>query len=389
MKAPVSWNERAATLLHAALASAQRAHRAPLARDVARLHGLFTHERSDRAAGYLREPALRRAYLGYFAPLNAVKVARLLVALQEERALALPDAPSVLDLGAGPLSGIAGAWIALGRLGPSVAVDLAEKAMADGRRLLEEAGALSDIASLELRTRSVTQSWAAPRDRADLVVLANVLNEIGDPRRDLDKRVRVVESALERLSEGGRVLIVEPGTRVHGRALQALRDRLVASERASVLAPCFGAARCPLLERSSDWCHHELPWDPPEELAALERAAGLEKTTLKLSYLVLAPPGQVAAEGMRLVGGTMRAGAPADVTERRYACGRGGLVVLRGRKGRLPAAVSRPLRGARLDEVPEGAVVEEGRGEAQPSRPRGPGSTPRSRSRRGRGSGAR
>lgn len=385
MSSHSSWNDRAAALLHAAAEAAARAHRGALAQDLARLHALFTSERRQREPGYLREPGLRRAYLGYFAPLNAVKIARLLAALAAEGRVALPAAPRVLDLGAGPLSGISGAWIARGALGPSVAVDLATRALEEGRGLLEAAGGSGDVPSLSLRTASVTSSWRRPGDEADLIILANVLNEVGDPRRDLSRRRKVLEAALACLAPGGRLLVVEPGTRVHGRALMRLRDAILDTGAASVLAPCFGARRCPLLSREADWCHHELPWEPPAATRALERAAGIEKSTLKLSYLLLGSRGTEAPTGMRLVGGVMR-GSDA---ERRYACSGEGLVVLRGVRAALPAPLAAAPRGAALPPSPNGTRVL--RDDRRPQRPAPvtSRSKPSKSSRRGRGAGAR
>lgn len=377
--------ERAERLFLAAHRSAVQAHHTPLSLDVARLHALFTDERADRASGYLRDAAMRRAYLGYFAPLNAVKVAQLLQQLTTEGVLPRCEHPKILDLGAGPLSALAGAWIHYGALGACVAVDLAQRAMEDGRRMLDDAGATPTIDSLELRCRSVTGVFGSPDERADVVIMANVLNEVGDPRRDLERRVQIVERALSCTRPGGVVLVMDPGTRVHGRGLQQLRDALLDKRSADVIAPCSGAQRCPLLVRSSDWCHQELPWRPPPEIARLERAAGLQKQTLKFSFLLLRAPDPssrtLGSAGLRLVGGLMRS----SDAERRYACSAEGLVTLQSRAKRLPWRVAGAHRGAWLSSSPPEVDVLFESPSRQPGLEGGAKpSSPRNRSRRRR-----
>lgn len=363
-----------------ALTRAQQAHRTPLFHDVARLHALFTEERDSRASGYLREPGMRRAYVGYFAPLNAVKIAALLRQLEGEGLLPRWQAPRVLDLGAGPLTGIAGVWLHFGALGQSHAIDIAARAMEDGRSILRESGA--DTQDISLQVGALASPWDAHSQQRDLVIVANVLNEMGDPRRDQQKRADIVRRALARLAPGGRLLVVEPGTRVHGRALQQLRDEVLETGLGNVLAPCRGDMPCPLLKRRGDWCHHDLPFDPPEGVQKLERQAKLEKTNLKLSYLLVskATDDTLAVHvgndpGYRLIGGVMSA----SDGQRRYACGGEGLVVLEATKRRLPPALCSLPRGALCQQqLPlgvrcspmSGGPREDGQRRSPPKRPK-------------------
>jgi SAM-dependent methyltransferase len=367
-----SLNARGAALVQAALEIARSRHRSPLAKDVARLSSLFTRDRAGRAASYLTEPALRRAYLGFYAPRNALRIALLLRALEEEGWVLPLQRPRVLDLGAGPCAGVLGAWVAYGALGLARAVDLAAPALADGRALLEALSA--DLEALDTRVGNVTtpRAWG-PSDPADLVIVANVLGELGDPRRDLSRRTAVVQAALERLAPAGRLLVVEPGTRIHSRGLMAVRDELVAAGTGFVLAPCTGARRCPLLQTRSDWCHDELPYTEPEAARRVAQEAGLSPGPLKHSYLLLArEPVTLARGAVRLVSGVLQ-GASGP---RRFGCAAEGLLVLEGERGPLP----RERRGARLAAAPAGCRLQ-----APESSRAGPSSkSPRKR----RGSGA-
>jgi SAM-dependent methyltransferase len=375
-------DERARAVFDAAVDLARRRHRSPLAGDVRSLSRQFGSQKGAREAGYLRRPSERRAYLAWYAPRNACRIGLLLDGLAGEGLVPRWERPRVLDLGAGPLAGVLGAWVAYGALGRSLAVDLAAPALVDGMELLKRVDA--DVERVDTRVANLQQQKAwGTREPADLVVIANAIGEVGDPRRDVDKRALIVEEALARLAPGGRLLVVEPGTRIHGQGLMRLRDELVDRRRGAMLAPCTGARRCPLLAMPGGWCHVELPWTPPESAAGLAREAGLAASPLKHSYLLLAnEPLATAAGGLRLVGGLMQSGG----VERRYACTADGLVELAG-KPRLPPPVREPARGARLQELPSGVegTVPSAPQAGAPSRD---GPLPRSRSRRRRGRGA-
>lgn len=322
-----------------------------LGKNINRLSLLFGAERADRKKDYLQTEAHRAAYLAFFTPRSAMQTALLLRRAQNEGQITLPPCPRVLDLGSGPLSGILGAWLAMGDLGPSHAVDLSARALSDGQTLVQS---VCENAQITTENGSVTAAFAS-EGVFDLVVLSHVLNEIGDPRRGNPARIAVLRRALSKLAPGGRILIVEPATRVHGRALMRLRDDVVTEGHATILAPCPARVQhCPLLQRPSDWCHADLRFAPPPELAALAKAARLPIGDLKVSSLLLAGNGS-GAEGARLVGGVMAGqGRP----EGRYACTPRGLVTLVSKGQRLPAAVADPARGSFLaGEIPAGVSV--------------------------------
>ncbi|MGQ9592770.1 MAG: hypothetical protein ACUVYA_21030, partial [Planctomycetota bacterium] len=103
------------TPLAQAIEAELASERVPLGREIAalaELHRLFTTGRSDLAGlSYLDVPRLRRAYLRYYAPLNAARAA---CALESVRALGadLAAFSTIVDLGAGPGSATAAALLA-------------------------------------------------------------------------------------------------------------------------------------------------------------------------------------------------------------------------------------------------------------------------------------
>ncbi len=343
------FSDRLAAVADACVRIAAQRHRSPLAPDVVALSALFTSDRGSRAKTYMRDPALRRAYLGFFVPHNVARISLLLGRLAEEGALgalAHNPAPRIVDVGAGPLSALLAAWVVWGKLGPSVAVDISRAALEDGAAVLEAVGA--DVAALALVERSVRaqpRPWLNAHGAApDLIIAANVLNEISDPRQP-DERVEVVGATVRGLAAGGRFLIVEPALRVEARALMAVRDEVHTEEIARLYSPCRGAATCPLLATHGDWCHGDVVWSSrPPAYRALEAEVGFPKDVLASSHLLLGRPDdrEGPVTGLRLVGGVMRA----DL-ERRYACGRE-LVTLAA--PRLPPTVRDALRGAVVDD---------------------------------------
>jgi ribosomal protein RSM22 (predicted rRNA methylase) len=372
--------QRLIAVTDACVAEAARLHPSAIAPDVARLSALFTDQRGGRRRTYMRDPALRRAYLAFWVPHNVARIAGLLQQALQEGHIAF-QSPSVLDLGAGPLSGLLAAWCVWGRLDGAMAVDLSRPALDHGAAILRAVGA--DVAPLTLVDAPLDgppSRWA-PRAPVDLVIAANVLNEVSDPR-DLGPRRRLLDTAASHVRDGGRVLVTEPAMRMEARALMALRDDLV-RDGVAVLSPCRGASTCPLLPTRGDWCHQDIAFDArPPAYRALEQAARLPKDALAVSHLLLAVGDDVApAAGLRVIGGLMT--DPQGV-ERRYACGRE-LVTLTGLP-RLAPGLARARRGALVDDDDAGPISppprarpgRSGREGRAPERPP-PGRGPRAR----------
>ncbi len=131
----------------------------------------------------------------------------------------------------------------------------------------------------------------------DVIRMGHVLNALwnaptpeGLPAQD-ERRAALLEQALGALAPGGSLVVIEPALRDTSRALLRVRDLLFA-KGVSLRAPCLFRGACPALVKESDWCHAERPIDPPPLVAQIGKAAGLRKEAVKMSYLVLAPPGE-------------------------------------------------------------------------------------------------
>jgi hypothetical protein len=365
---PAAIAQRVSAVADAAVAVARSQHPAPLGPDVTRLSALFTDQRGSRATTYMREPAMRRAYLGFFVPHNVARLSGLLLQAHQEGVLPGAEPRTVLDLGSGPLSGVLASWCVYGALPAATAVDLSRSALDAGLAVLAKVGAdPSVVTTLERSISGPTSTWM-PKEPVDLVIAANVLNELSDPR-DLGPRRRLVSASLAALSPRGRLLLVEPAMRMESRALMALRDDLVA-DGVGILSPCRGAPGCPLLQTRGDWCHQELRWDlRPAAYVALERDARLPKALLAASHLLLGPPNEPAPRrGLRVVGGLMRG---SDGVERRYLCGQQSQLLTAQGNPHLANAVAQAQRGSVTDERAVASSAPAPR--AQPFRPQTPG----------------
>ncbi len=306
--------------------------------------------------GYLSDPKVLSAYLWYYLPWNLVRLSRLLPGLD----LDIPDGGGVCDLGSGPLTFIQALWLSRPDLRKRrlriTCVDRSKRALELGLALFTElAGFDPTHPDAPWRIR-VTRGeyWQGLTDGADLVAMVNVANELaGKVREPLDERMeRVAAQLSESLVPGGRVLVVEPGTRLGWRCLLGMRQAFVEMDM-DIAAPCPHREECVLLAgRTRAWCHFTMPpAGAPRWLTAFSERAGLGKERLSLSFLLARKARPAPIGGARIVSGAFSlADVPGSAV---YGCSAAGLLVLCSPDRRPPApgdllAVEVPA-GAPLD----------------------------------------
>jgi ribosomal protein RSM22 (predicted rRNA methylase) len=252
---------------------------------VTRLSTGLTRERELAGARYLDDERLLGAYLLFYWPISYLQGRGVLSEL--------PRRPqSVLDLGSGP-GALAFAALDAG----AASATAADRA----RHALQAARELSRLAGEPLATREWNPTHGRPLSELssgrppDVILMGHVLNELWKGEGQAARRAALLEQAMAALAPGGSLVVIEPALRDTSRALLEVRDLLVA-RGAAVRAPCLFRGACPALTRPSDWCHAERPIDPPPLVAQIGKAAGLRKEAVKMSYLVLAPPGEPWAE---------------------------------------------------------------------------------------------
>src|SRR5438094_3975032 len=217
---------------------------------VRRLSKLFTIDRDRLGLDYLSDPALRRAYLLYFAPVNLAKCLSVLAELP-----ALPARPlRVLDLGSGPGVGALAMFHYLSCEGRKrqggtelVLADRNREILAEARSLWSSLASMLPAFEAPGRLQTVLLNLERPGPRApwkqqtfDLILVVNSLNELFRFARDpMARRAKLLEQVLESLALDGTLVVIEPALRQTTRELHGVRDRLVTQGKARVYSPCL------------------------------------------------------------------------------------------------------------------------------------------------------
>jgi ribosomal protein RSM22 (predicted rRNA methylase) len=275
-----------------------------LAANVSKLSALLTKDRESLPVAYLRDPGLRSAYVRYYLPTNMKKVHLALtdLSLHAERLLT-KDRLRVLDLGAGPGTALLGllAFFAQRPQRPALACVAVDR-VAENLRVAEElfasyrAGKTLD-ATLTVVRADLEAAGQLAEGPFDLILVSNVLNELYPFDEDrVAKRIALMRMLLTRLlADNGSCIIIEPALRGIARELHDVRDGLL-EQGFLVYSPCLSGTRCPARENPRDWCHEDIPWDPPVLVKEVDRLTGLRKDSLKFSYLVLRKDGRSLAD---------------------------------------------------------------------------------------------
>ena len=219
----------------------------------------------------LGEPLHRLAYIA--ARMPATYAATRAVLAELRRCCPHLPARSLLELGAGPATGLWAASEVFPDLRQATHIEADAAMAALGRRLLEDTPVGARIASVWL-----DRDLADPVDLAshDLVVASYVLGELSTVARDeiVDAAWRAAAAAL---------VVVEPGTPEGARRVIAARARLL-GHGATVVAPCPHGRPCPLPD--DDWCHFGVRLNRSSVQRRLKRAP-LAYEDEKYAYVVV------------------------------------------------------------------------------------------------------
>ncbi|GAB4216171.1 MAG: hypothetical protein OHK0013_42370 [Sandaracinaceae bacterium] len=348
----------------------------PLATEVRRLSELYTRDRAAIRAS----SSTRAARLRFFVPRDLPKIEGPLASLARRGLLPTARTWSVVDLGAGYGATTLGLARFCKRTGLADRLEVRafdhDPAALDALTALAtetRGGALSEVAvpvELEAVVGSVAIADPSSLTRgADLALAGFVLNELfpaaaSGERKDteldrLEMLERWVTRATGALAPRGTLAILEPALREPSRALQAVRDRLVAGPL-DVAHPCTHRSACPLLVRERDWCHAELPLTLPDALVPVAREAGLRFEGLSYAALAVrnAPPALPARPRAAIVGGPIASKGKVEL----HLCHDGRLTRLdwMTRDGDPPEALHRGARVS-MDHAPEGERARHGR----------------------------
>jgi len=340
----------------------RRQHRRELPGDIRHLSHLLTDERGDLRRDYLADPAALSAYMRYFLPWNIFRLGVLFSGLALDPGGDNPDyAATIIDLGTGPLTAPLALWMSRPRLRKRplhfICVDRAPKPMRLGLDTLHSlAGSLGGLPPWKI-TLVKGPLDARLREKADLIIMANALNEVlhrGEGEDLLETADALAWHLRSMLTPTGSLLVVEPGVRPSAHLMAALRRGFL-HHGLLPLAPCPHTEPCPMSGRGyTAWCHFNFDADvAPGWLQKLSDEARLPKDNVSLGFLhfsakgrkLEAEPGKSlvrAVSGPFELPGDESSGAPRRFGQ--YACSERGLTLLS-----LPKKHLVPLPGALIE----------------------------------------
>jgi len=258
-----------------------------LHKNVRALSDSLTSDREGLRKDYMTDARFLGAYLYYFLPWNLYRLSRLFTGIEPY----VNNGGVIIDLGSGPLTVPLALWISMPKMRERtltfICVDRASKVMSEGRRLFDTlTGGTSKWKIVTVKGSLGMQL----REKADLVVAANTLNELNWTGRDSEQmQGKVAHSLAKYLKKDGRLLLVEPGLRQAGRNLAVMRAELM-DLGLMPLAPCPHDGYCPMHGQGTDarWCHFNFGVEgAPRWLTDLTHRARLTKSGLSLSFVYL------------------------------------------------------------------------------------------------------
>jgi len=266
-----------------------------IASDVVRLSTLLTRDRDILPITYLEDRALRRAYITYFLPANMYKVHIPFKELSLHPAgIFVKERLKILDLGSGPGTALIGIlyFFAAQKECPYIeftAVDPVVENLEEAEGLFKQTKEKTSVpASLLTIKGSIERIKSLPKGPFDVIVLSNVLGEIAHSHPDrIERRSRLLDRLLTgSLAGDGSCIIIEPALKETSRELLTVRDAMV-DKGFHVYSPCLMDDPCPALTNPKDWCHEDIPWEPPYIIKEIDRLTGMRKDSLKFSYITL------------------------------------------------------------------------------------------------------
>ncbi len=259
-----------------------------IAPSVKALSDSFTKKRGDLPRNYLNDADRRRAYIAGFILPNAAKVLHCLEEASQSGAIPSKGKISMLDLGCGPATAslATSAFFGPSRKLSVTAIEQSKHILQDGKKLFDslDMPGRSFEAIVERITPAKIDRQLAGR-RFDIIVVANLLNELGDD----EVAFKLIRNLItNHLNKDGVIIVIDPALKKTTIPLMAMRDRLLdEDEKVDVIAPCLHRQSCPMRKQNErDWCHFYLEWKRPELIKQLDELTGLDRRHLKMAYFI-------------------------------------------------------------------------------------------------------
>lgn len=259
---------------------------AAIAQRVGEINAGLTIDRKEfLAKRYLKNPALRQAYLVYYTTTNFLKDIIPLRELYLHKEL--PQKITALDLGAGTGAASLGLMHYLNEkgFGGEARLHLADAVtqnLEDASRLIHAfARKMQYEVNVNVHPMNIGGTNLSFDTTFDLVIVMNTVNELDEMN---DKAL--LEHLSKILAPDGSLVVIEPAARPPSRRTLRFRDKAVQSGW-TVYAPCTRQSYCPALTSEGDWCHSEDAWERPAFIKAIDDFAGTLRLSLKYTYFIL------------------------------------------------------------------------------------------------------
>ena len=248
----------------------------------------LTGDRKFIASSYLDQQRILQSYLLYYWPISFYEVSALLYELRTRAVL--PKIHSVLDLGSGPGSASFAAQI-FGAIRASL-VDKSKHALAAASAIAAQ-GKVNGLNLEIIEHCAGIEDFCAPKGESyDLIIAANSINELWPNSPDgILKRRDIILRFLPNLRPEGIIIILEPSAHYTSIPLLELRDSLLAADLDGIslacVGPCLHSFQCPMLSKEKKPCFSEWQWNLPPLVRELADCAGLDRDSLKASWIAL------------------------------------------------------------------------------------------------------
>lgn len=300
------------------------AHSRGLPHAIRDLSALLTEDRSAMHRPYWASKNLFSAYVHYFLPWNLYRLAWLFPTLP----IPLQKGSVVADLGSGPLTLPLALWCARPDLRGMplrfICTDIANQPLEQGLAIFNTLTSGNSPWEIECVRAPIESAVAKLPSGVDCIMAGNVLNELQPAKgQTLQERIGgVVHACSRKLSAEGRMLFVEPGTRLGGKVITLAREA-GRDLGLPILAPCSHQEACPLCRGGEDpqqrerrqfmrggqiasqsnmWCHFSFPVEgAPSRLTRLTAAAKFDRRNLALSCIMLGAGEKISAKEATLL----------------------------------------------------------------------------------------
>jgi len=303
------WRGASGTHGNTAPLTAQELHRA--AHELLELQRGLTGGRELAGEGYMNRSGSLGAYILYYWPVSYMQAALAAQSAGHTVQAAAQAAEQssrpvrILDVGCGPAPASAAVLDLFRRTAVFADKFSAEITLCDySSRVLDVARGLilppgtsekritvktvqADLLRPGALSSALASAGHAP-DSYDIIIMSHVLNELWKDDSDrLEKQEALLAELTGMLSSTGLLCLIEPAQLATSRSLIAMRNRLC-TKGYTVVAPCTGQGSCPALTAgAAQTCHAEIMWQPPEPVAGLAAAAGLDRQSVKMCYFIM------------------------------------------------------------------------------------------------------